>query len=137
VSRTQTTIYGLLCGWLCVATALAAEHTRDTLETIKQRLAEKKAVLVDVRSLEEWNKGHLAGAVHVPVTDLDRQPNAEALKKLLQAKIPEGRIVYTYCVVGKRALKAAGLIEKAGYDARALKPGYDDLLKAGFPKAGA
>ena len=28
--------------------------------------SEKKAVIVDVREEDEWNAGHIAGAVHIP-----------------------------------------------------------------------
>ena len=37
------------------------------------------------------------------------------------------------CAMG--CLKAADLLQKAGFEVRALKPGYEELLKAGFPKA--
>lgn len=34
-----------------------------------------------------------------------------------------------------RAKAAAKVLIKHGYEVRALKPGYDELLKAGFKKA--
>jgi len=34
-----------------------------------------------------------------------------------------------------RALKAAKILEKLGYNVRPLKAGYQDLLTAGFKKA--
>ena len=46
------------------------EHTKDSLSTVKEKIAEKKAVLVDVRDLVEWNAGHVQGAVLVPWRDL-------------------------------------------------------------------
>jgi rhodanese-related sulfurtransferase len=53
----------------------------------------------------------------------------------LAKTLPEDRILYTFCVVGKRAITAATVLEKQGYDVRALKPGYKELVKAGFKKA--
>jgi phage shock protein E len=43
--------------------------------------------------------------------------------------------VYTHCVMGVRALKAARILEQLGYNVRPLKAGYEDLVTAGFKKA--
>ncbi len=56
-----------LFGWIGVT---AADHTKDTLETVKKHIADEKAVLVDVRELNEWNAGHIAGAVFAPLSRL-------------------------------------------------------------------
>jgi hypothetical protein len=37
--------------------------------------------------------------------------------------------------MGVRALKAAKILEKLGYNVRPLNAGYEDLVKAGFAKA--
>jgi len=36
--------------------------------------------------------------------------------------------------MGVRALKAAKILEKLGYNVRPLKAGYEDLVKAGFAR---
>ncbi|MCY2984746.1 MAG: rhodanese-like domain-containing protein [Planctomycetota bacterium] len=104
------------------------EHTKDSLKTVKERIADKKAVLVDVRELVEWNDGHIEGAVHLPWRDLQDKLD----EKVLREKLPKDTIVYTHCMVGFRALKAGKIIAKYGYDVRPLKPGYKELLEAGF-----
>ena len=106
----------------------AIEHTKDSLETVKERVAAKKAILVDVRDLVEWEQGHIKKAEHLPFRELQEKFDEAKLRK----KIPKDTIVYTYCVVGMRSLKAGAILEKAGYDVRPLKPGYEELLKAGF-----
>lgn len=104
------------------------KHTEDTLKDVKERVTGKKAILVDVRDLVEWNDGHIEGAVHLPFRDLQDKFD----EKVLREKLPKGTIVYTYCMVGFRSLKAGKIIEKYGYDIRPLKPGYKELLEAGF-----
>ena len=106
------------------------KHTEDTLKDVKERVTGKKAILVDVRDLVEWNDGHIEGAVHLPFRDLQDKFD----EKVLREKLPKGTIVYTYCMVGFRSLKAGKIIEKYGYDIRPLKPGYKELLEAGFKK---
>ncbi|AMV34899.1 hypothetical protein VN12_22420 [Pirellula sp. SH-Sr6A] len=104
------------------------KHTTDSLEQVKERIEKKKAVLVDVRELVEWNNGHIAGAVHLPWRGMQEKPDAKKYREL----IPEGTIAYTYCEVGYRSLKAGAMLEKFGIEVRPLKPGYKELVAAGF-----
>ncbi len=114
---------------LCLSLG-AAEHTKDTPAEVKKAVAAKKAVLVDVREADEWADGHLAGALALPLSKL-KDATAADLPKGLSKDQP----VYLHCASGKRCLKAADKLKALGYDARPLKEGYDDLLKAGFEKA--
>lgn len=109
----------------------AADHTQDSLQTVKKGLSEKKAVLVDVRELDEWNDGHLKEARHLALSQIKKGINDEKLKEI----IPAGKIVYLHCAAGGRCLKAAEMLKNKGYDIRPLKPGYDALISAGFEKA--
>src|SRR5437868_9903021 len=97
-------------GWLFAALILATaedrtpvEFTKDTLEVVKANVAKKKAMLVDVRSQEEWNKGHIEGSIFLPVDSLRKDVDP----KMLAKKLPKDKILYTFCVVGMRAKAAA------------------------------
>jgi rhodanese-related sulfurtransferase len=114
-----------------VSLSAAAEHTTDSLQTVKKNVEAKKAVLVDVREKSEWDAGHVKGAVLLPLSEL--QDGVDAGK--LAGRLPKGKILYTHCVVGKRSVTAGNILEKAGYQVRPLKAGYKELLRAGFPKA--
>lgn len=104
------------------------EHTKDTLESVKARIAEKKAILVDVRDLEEWKEGHVKDAVHLPLRQLMEKVDIEKLKE----KLPKDKIIYAHCAAGIRSLKAGKILIEHGYDIRPLKPGFEALVKAGF-----
>jgi rhodanese-related sulfurtransferase len=121
--------------WLVIgvsgATSLAAEHTTDSLDKVKQQLADGKAVLIDVREPSEWDEGHLKDAKLLSVSKLRKGVPAEELDKLMT----KGKVVYAHCKSGGRCLEAADRLQKLGYEVRPLKPGYQELLKAGFPKA--
>jgi rhodanese-related sulfurtransferase len=101
--------------------------TEDSLETVKNNLELKKAILVDVREQEEWDEGRLDGARFVPLSQIREGLEPDAL--------PKDKIVYLHCRSGGRSLIAQELLKKEGYDVRSLKQGYEDLLKAGFKKA--
>jgi phage shock protein E len=122
---------GLLILSGMAATALAAEHTTDSLDTVKKQLADGKAVLVDVREPSEWDDGHLKDAKPLALSRIRKTIPEDELAKTL----PKGKVIYAHCKAGVRCLEAADRLKKLGYEIRPLKPGYDDLLKAGFPKA--
>lgn len=111
--------------------SVAADHTTDSLETVKKAMADGKAVLVDVREDSEWDDGHLKDARHLALSAVKAGVPADRLKDT----VPAGKVVYLHCASGRRCLAAADLLKKQGYDARPLKDGYEALLKAGFEKA--
>jgi len=116
-------VLGAACG------AAVAEHTKDSLDAVKQSIAAQQAVIVDVREPDEWEEGHLAGAGLLPLSRLERGLPPQELAKIL----PKDKVIYCYCLAGGRCMEAAELLKPLGYDARALKPGYPQLVKAGFP----
>ena len=119
-----------LIAFVCIRVQ-AAELTDDPLPTVQENLATHKAVLVDVREPGEWKEGHIEGAISLPLSSLKKGVDTSALEQ----QLPKDKIVYTHCVMGVRALKAAKILEKLGYNVRTLKAGYEDLVKGGFEKA--
>ncbi len=114
-----------------LAPARAADHTKDTPAEVKKTVADGKAVLLDVREKDEWDDGHLKDAKLLPLSVLKGGARAEDVAKVA----PKDKIVYCHCGSGVRCLKAADELKKLGYDVRPLKPGYKDLLEAGFEPA--
>ena len=114
-----------------ISLARAADHTKDTLDAVKKTIADDKAVLLDVREKSEWDDGHLKDAKLLPLSVLQAGAKAEDVAKI----VPKDKIVYCHCGSGIRCLKAADALKKLGYDVRPLKPGYMDLLEAGFAPA--
>jgi rhodanese-related sulfurtransferase len=116
---------------LLVMNANAAEPTADSLDLVKKNLTDKKAVLLDVRELDEWNRGHLKDASHLALSQIKKGMTAEELAKITG----KDTIIYLHCAAGARSLQAADNLAKTARDLRPLKPGYEALLNAGFPKA--
>lgn len=108
----------------------AIDFTDDSLAVVKKNISDKKAVLVDVRSQDEWDKGHIENAILLPITTLEEVPPAK-LAKLL----PKKKVLYTHCVIGMRAEAAGEILTEQGYTVRVLKPGYKELIAAGFKQA--
>lgn len=128
----------ILSALLLVTAAAAAqeiEHTKDSLDAIKAALAKKEAVLVDVREKGEWDRGHLEGAVLLPLSWIKAESKGDKFAEQVGEKVPEKKILYLHCRSGGRVLSATPLLKKAGYDVRPLQQGFDDLREAGFPVA--
>ncbi|HEX6778334.1 MAG TPA: rhodanese-like domain-containing protein [Ktedonobacterales bacterium] len=94
----------------------------------KQRQAEgDRPVVIDVRGPKEYAAGHVRDAVNIPLSQLG--------KKL--ARVPQDRPVVTYCNMHhpgeSRGERAAALLRKHGYQARALDGGYPGWKQAGLP----
>lgn len=126
-------IYALLAVLSLVSIGIAAEHTQDSLDTVKRNLAEKKAVLIDVREQKEWDRGHLQDVQLFPLSELKRVSADPAVKQKLEKTLPKDRIIYCHCGSGVRVLAAGDILKKLGYDIRPLAAGFDDLREAGFP----
>jgi len=128
-----TTLFASVFIALISLNALAQDlsPTKDTLDTVKENVKSGKAVIVDVREKAEWDDGHVAGAIHLPKSQLDDKAKFADLVK----KLDKSKIIYTHCKAGRRALACGELLKKEGFDVRPLKGGYQDLIDGGLEKA--
>jgi rhodanese-related sulfurtransferase/DNA-binding transcriptional ArsR family regulator len=96
-----------------------------TLKELKRLMRDEDVTVVDVRPADEYEAGHIPGALSVPVSDLKRR-----LREL-----PKRREVIAYCR-GKYcvySLDAVTLLRKQGYWARRPHEGLPDWRAAGLP----
>jgi rhodanese-related sulfurtransferase len=98
---------------------MASEVSREQA----QKLVEGGAQLIDVRADHEWEAGHVAGARHVPLAELDQRT----------AELDKDRPVVVYCRGGNRSTMAAEALADAGYDAGKLTGGIVGWSEAGLP----
>ena len=81
-------------------------------------------LVVDVRAQSEWDAGHLPGALHIPLPDLEAR----------LADIPADRDVVMQCQGGGRSAIAASLLRARGHARVAnLAGGYSAWIGAGLP----
>lgn len=96
-----------------------------SLRELRRLVREGAVTVLDVRPADEFEAGHIAGALSVPV--------AELRKRLRE--IPKGREVVAYCR-GRYcvySLEAVTLLRKKGYRARRAEEGLPDWRAAGYP----
>lgn len=94
-------------------------------EELRRRMREGEVTILDVRPEDEYRAGHIAGAISLPVPDLERRI----------AELPGDREVIAYCR-GPYCVYAAEAVEalrRAGLRARRMEEGLPDWKARGFP----
>jgi molybdopterin/thiamine biosynthesis adenylyltransferase/rhodanese-related sulfurtransferase len=82
---------------------------RDRVREISAQEAHgAEALLVDVRTDDEWRVAHIPGAVHVPMSELE-----ERLPELVPDR---SRPIVTYCATGRRSLDVLPALDALGYE---------------------
>jgi molybdopterin/thiamine biosynthesis adenylyltransferase/rhodanese-related sulfurtransferase len=89
-------------------------------------LLEDGSVFLDVRERDEWDEGHIPGAIHVPRGNLESR---------IENAVPDrGSRIVVYCASGARSAFAAKTLEELGYvDVVNLSGGYVEWKRNGFP----
>jgi len=91
--------------------ALAAERTQRS----------DQIVVLDVRRPDEWDAGHIAGAVHIPFYELRGR----------QQEVPDGE-VWVHCKSGYRASIGASLMDCAGRHVVHIDDDWEHAADAGL-----
>ncbi|MCI0402488.1 MAG: rhodanese-like domain-containing protein [Acidobacteria bacterium] len=87
-------------------------------EEAKQLLDAGEHVYLDVRSTPEFAAGHVPGARNVPLLEPDASgrmaPNPRFLE-VVEKNFPKDARLITGCMKGGRSMKAAELLQQAGF----------------------
>lgn len=105
-------------------------ESRKSLETLSseelvRKMKEGEVTVLDVRPESEYREGHIAGALNVPVEELE--------KKL--EELPADREVVAYCrgPFCVFADDAVALLREKGYDAKRLDEGFPEWMLEEHP----
>ncbi|MER3412388.1 MAG: molybdopterin biosynthesis protein MoeB, partial [Thermoleophilia bacterium] len=83
-------------------------------------------VFLDVREREEWDEGHLPGAIHIPRGSLESR---------VESAVPDRSTpIVVYCASGARSAFATKTLEELGYTSVVnLAGGFVEWKRSGFP----
>ncbi len=84
------------------------QYTQITQDEAKQMMAQDDGhVIVDVRRRDEYDEGHIPGAILIPNESIENDPPAE---------LPDpDQIILVYCRSGRRSKEAAQKLADMGY----------------------
>jgi phage shock protein E len=91
----------------CVAQDTAHYKVINQAEYEQAIKSNQQIQLVDVRTPEEYNEGHLENALNINI-------NHSNFKELVQ-KLDKEKPIYIYCRSGVRSRKAGAVLEKMGF----------------------
>jgi len=102
----------------------AANQVHTELEQ-KGSTQDQDFILVDVREKNEWNEGHIPGAIHVPRGYLELQ---------IEEAVPDkSKKVVLYCAGGVRSLMAGNTLQQMGYeDVVSMAGGFGQWKASGY-----
>ena len=78
----------------------------DINQGVKEYTTTPGAVLLDVRTAEEYRGGHIPGSKNVPL---------QAIDKVSSVAENKDTVLFVYCCSGARSRQAAGLLHRMGY----------------------
>ena len=78
----------------------------DINRGVKEYLATPGAVLLDVRTSEEYRGGHIPGSKNIPL---------QAIDKVTSVAENQDTALFVYCWSGARSRQAVGLLQRMGY----------------------
>ena len=97
----------------------------NTLEAT-QLINRSDAVVIDLRSAEDYAKGHILGAKNIPLADLEKR--GSELEKL------KSKPVILHCGDGNRSGGGVSVLRRKGFDSvHNLSGGYVAWQQAGLP----
>jgi rhodanese-related sulfurtransferase len=90
------------------AQSAGSQVPRITVEELKKLMAEQQVVVVDVRSVDAYNNGHIKGSINLPLDKIQAGDYKD---------LPRDKRIITYCSCGAENSSAAAssLLEKAGF----------------------
>ena|SRR5687768_6741981 len=92
-------------------------------QVLEMQTRGENAVYLDVREPNEWNLGHLPGAMHIPRGTLETK---------IEAVVPRDRKVVIYCASGNRSALAADTMQQMGYqDVVSMSAGFTGWAQSG------
>ena len=103
--------------------AVAASQLIDPSQYVEQFGDDESHLLLDVRTPEEFNSGHIEGAVNI---------NVETLASRLE-EVPRDMPIVVYCRSGNRSATASQILVNAGYQPVYDMGGIQTWVAQGFP----
>ena len=94
----------IICFSLVGCSSKQGTNHQNPNDAIQKIMAENKYVILDVRTKEEYNEGHVVGAMNIPYDQIDAS-----------ISIDQDTVILVYCKSGNRSNIAFQTLTNLGY----------------------
>ena len=98
-------IIGLLVCIVLLVIVTGCNKKKTTTNEIEEIIKEDNYIVVDVRTNEEYETGHVVGSINIPYDEINKDTELDKTKTIL-----------VYCKSGARSKKAYDTLKSLGYD---------------------
>ncbi|MFN2146133.1 MAG: rhodanese-like domain-containing protein [Anaerolineales bacterium] len=127
-------IMGIVGGVILIAVifGVVTQNTQDTVSTLPLEISVQAAYkyfqddgfILDVRTLEEWNDGHVPGATLIPLNELEAR----------LSELPQDEEIVVICRSGNRSAAARDILLNAGFEnVTSVAGGFNEWVANGYP----
>ncbi len=100
-----------------------AQYTDTSVQQAKELIDKGDVFILDVRTQEEYNAGHIRNSTLIPVQDLSKRLN----------EVPRDRKILVYCRTGGRSTTASEILVNNGFtQIYNMKGGITEWTNAGY-----
>lgn len=105
-----------------------AQYIDITAQQGKELIDRGEVFILDVRTQEEYDAGHIKGSTRIPVQDIPAQELDEAIDK-----IPRDKKILVYCRTAQRSAQASEILVNNGFaQVYNMKGGIVEWTNAGY-----
>jgi rhodanese-related sulfurtransferase len=101
------------------------EKEDKPLHWLLEEFTNGRIVILDVREPKEWAAGHIRGAIHCPIKQVEAGQ--------LPPELPQNKPIYCHCAAGVRAKRAANALRSRYPDVHSVSYNVEQFRSAGFP----
>ena len=87
-----------------ILTGCSKKENKETISELDKILNENNYIIVDVRTKEEYETGHVVGAINIPYDEIDENTDLDKTKTII-----------VYCKSGARSNKAYQTLKSLNY----------------------
>jgi rhodanese-related sulfurtransferase len=100
-----------------------AQYTDVSVQQAKEMIDRSDVFILDVRTQEEYDAGHIRNSTLIPLQVLDKRLN----------ELPRDKKILVYCMSGIRSAQASGILVNNGFkEIYNMKGGITDWINAGY-----
>lgn len=98
-------VFSLIVCILLVGCSNNTNSMNKTQDIINEVVSGQDYIIIDVRTNEEYNNGHVVGAINIPYDEINKDSGLD-----------KDKYIFVYCLSGSRSAEAYDTLKELGYD---------------------